>query len=530
MNEQIIDVECEFTEQEVSIENEPILMDVTGTLEITEDGHYDVRYFSDVDVDVVDGTVNIDTEGTHDVSRYETANVKTTHGSKNITENGTHDIRAYETADVNVPLPQGNIDIDENGTYDVTDFETANVSVASAIIYKENEVNFYDYDGTIIYSCTIQEAHSLEKMPTPPEHEGLIFQEWNWSLEEIKETDYIMDIGALYDTVEPRTEIINGVETTYIAHPFRTYIEVVNGHKTFTLCLGVVTPSDIWINWGDGSQEETISSNIATHTYNDAGKYCIKVFPSSSNIDIDPNGNSIVKRKINCPNQSNGLYMKGSYDSHFVTKIETSSLVNYFNRRGVSSTVTHDFRNVKSVSMEKDAFLFSNAGTQYTFGRSVDFLCVGRKYSENAGFYSAYLGFSLPKFYPHTTLSGREKRAIITSINSSISSIRQNGNIKEVYYNFTSATSIPSLAFQGTNITILKIPKSITTISGQAFYGMHALQILDMSDINTVPTLANANAFQEINDYYIIKIPRALKEDFLTDTNWATVASHFVEV
>ena len=40
---------------------------------------------------------------------------------------------------------------------------------------EEKDVNFYDYDGTRLYSYTLAEAQALTVLPTPPEHEGLTF-------------------------------------------------------------------------------------------------------------------------------------------------------------------------------------------------------------------------------------------------------------------------------------------------------------------------------------------------------------------
>ena len=40
-------------------------------------------------------------------------------------------------------------------------------------------VNFYDYDGTRLYSYTVEEAAALTELPPHPSHDGLICQGWN---------------------------------------------------------------------------------------------------------------------------------------------------------------------------------------------------------------------------------------------------------------------------------------------------------------------------------------------------------------
>ena len=41
---------------------------------------------------------------------------------------------------------------------------------------EEKDVNFYDYDGTLLYSYTFSEATQLLELPEMPDHEGLTAQ------------------------------------------------------------------------------------------------------------------------------------------------------------------------------------------------------------------------------------------------------------------------------------------------------------------------------------------------------------------
>lgn len=68
---------------------------------------------------------------------------------------------------------------------------------------KRNDVNFFDYDGTLLYSYSWEKARNLTELPAAPSHEGMTFKEWNYTLEDIKEqgTDtYIgkADVGAVF--------------------------------------------------------------------------------------------------------------------------------------------------------------------------------------------------------------------------------------------------------------------------------------------------------------------------------------------
>ena len=145
--------------------------------------------------------------------------------------------------------------------------------VVNASNAKENKVFFVDYDGTILYSYTLEEIQNLNELPPLPEREGLICQEWNWDLDEIKEFNQALKVGASYITDDGKT---------------RVFIELISEEK---LEMNVSFKQSIQkgteIDWGDGSPIET--SNVigdgdrdyATlyHTYSKTGKYIITLNP-----------------------------------------------------------------------------------------------------------------------------------------------------------------------------------------------------------------------------------------------------------
>ena len=61
-------------------------------------------------------------------------------------------------------------------------------------------VRFFDYDGTLLYSFSLEELAGLERLPDLPFHEGLVCKGWNWSLEDLKATNREMNVAAKYVT------------------------------------------------------------------------------------------------------------------------------------------------------------------------------------------------------------------------------------------------------------------------------------------------------------------------------------------
>ena len=63
-----------------------------------------------------------------------------------------------------------------------------------------NDVNFFDYDGTLLYSYSWEEAKKLTELPEAPSHEDMNFVEWNYTLEDIKAQGFTVfaDEGGYY--------------------------------------------------------------------------------------------------------------------------------------------------------------------------------------------------------------------------------------------------------------------------------------------------------------------------------------------
>lgn len=130
-----------------------------------------------------------------------------------------------------------------------------------------DNVNFYDYDGTLLYSYTIEEARVLTALPEGPTHSGLVFDRWNWTLEKIQSLTRPMNIGAMYSTDDGTTRI---------------YIHLEEGRTS--PMLGICPNGTVTVDWGDGSEPDVLTGTgltivkwTSTHDYSTCGDYVIKL-------------------------------------------------------------------------------------------------------------------------------------------------------------------------------------------------------------------------------------------------------------
>ena len=131
----------------------------------------------------------------------------------------------------------------------------------------EKDINFYDYDGTLLYSYTLKEFDELKELPPLPEQPSLICQCWNWNLDDIKTEKKPTDVGAIYITDDGKTKIYLKVE-----YPFEA---------SFGFCQS--KSKGVLIDFGDGSEPQRYNgyarnTNNVKHYY-EVGEYVLTFTP-----------------------------------------------------------------------------------------------------------------------------------------------------------------------------------------------------------------------------------------------------------
>lgn len=170
----------------------------------------------------------------------------------------------------------------KGGTQALLEFPTGFVSAINDITtggaapaLEEKDVNFIDYDGTLLYSYTKTEVNAMTQesdLPANPTHTGLTSQGWNWTLAQIKAQltaipNMPVWVGQMYVTTSGKSEID----------------VVFDDANNLSPWLSVAVNGTIEIDWGDGSATESLTgssltaSKYANHTYALTGNYTIKL-------------------------------------------------------------------------------------------------------------------------------------------------------------------------------------------------------------------------------------------------------------
>ncbi len=166
---------------------------------------------------------------------------------------------------------------------EIASISTGGGGGGTSVAVSKSDVNFYDYDGTLLHSYTKSAFLALTALPDLPTRDGLTCQGWNYTIAVAK--NYVtangkLDIGAMYITDDGKT---------------RLYIRIAaEGRMTVPLYFSQTAANGVTIDWGDGSATQTLSGtgNLnTTHTYATIGDYAITLKVNSGTLGLG-NGSS----------------------------------------------------------------------------------------------------------------------------------------------------------------------------------------------------------------------------------------------
>ncbi len=124
-----------------------------------------------------------------------------------------------------------------------------------------DDICFWDLEGNLLKNIPMSDAQGFTEsdFPTAPTYDGLTFQSWNHSIDDIQTTEYPLDIAPIYSTTDGKTHIkLKAYSSSYSAFKFNFIQTVANG---------------VSFDFGDGSAVQTVAGTGAvsiTHTYSSA--------------------------------------------------------------------------------------------------------------------------------------------------------------------------------------------------------------------------------------------------------------------
>ena len=375
---------------------------------------------------------------------------------------------------------------DSGGTMTVDEMPTriADIPTILPIILPKN-VNFYDYDGTILYAYTQDEFLALSAMPELPTQNGLICQGWNWSYQDAINyvTEYgILEVGAVYITD-------NGES--------RFYMEFSNGARRSLTFNCQVKGGSVYVDWGDGSTLDILTNAGASyvnksisHTYVDSGNYVMSV-------SCDDN-----------------------------TKYQFTSAI--FNPGGfIALTRAIIGRNVEIIGANS----FAKA-----------YLLESVIIPDGVGVLNAFEGCYTLKHITIPNSSTNSNLRFLT--NYSLKSVSMSKSVKDIptqafdgcllikYIAIPdSVTSIATYAFKLFILDTIIIPQSVMSI-GLSFTACTGLKYFDISHYNdpdNIPSLTSSSVFNATSsDLQILVKNQEMLDAFSMATNWSAYASKMV--
>ena len=366
-------------------------------------------------------------------------------------------------------------------------------------------VIFADYDGNLIDTWTKDEVASKTTLPTPPAHTGLVFEGWNWTLEDIQTdtTGQVITVGPLYHTESGLTEI--DIE-----------VSIGSGKEIKLFSTPLTT------DWGDG----TTTTDQTNHTYENYGNYTVKI-----EAKVYGNKKEIyfgASKEFMCPVKAvrvaqgvTGLYNFANWAQFLEYSAFPNTLENYADvKPNLGKILLLQYpANIKGYT-----FKYISLPKNYTTpisgsgGNNLEYIYLSPQMStiENSGFAewrrikSITISESVDSIGSNAfqNCSSLQNITIPDGVTSIGGSTFQNCYSLQNITIPESVASIGSSAFRNCySLQSITIPSSVTSIGQNAFYNCSSLQSINIPD---GVTSIGSSAFRSCYSLQNITIPESV--------------------
>lgn len=338
----------------------------------------------------------------------------------------------------------------------------------------ESDVNFYDYDGSLLYSYKKSDFLALTELPSNPTHTGLTSRGWNWSLSDAKDyvTDYgTLDIGQMYRTTSGLTEID------------------VTVNSYLSTGLAVTLNMDGTKNWGDGTTDTG-----TTHTYASAGDYTITCDGSTINSRIFGQGGN---------DSTANYYAKNIRFGNNKTILEADAVTRCYSLKTV---------------IIPDTITTINSGV-FSFCNTLVSAIIPNSITQNS--YIPFPRCSALRFIvlPNTNVF----------LNHSNSGLFQDCIcLKKIIIPKNSTNLGTNFLYSCNAVSLITIPNSIPSFGNSAFSGTRSLTAYDFSNFTSIPSITTST-FSNSNQIKKIIVPDDLYTTWKTSGNWASISECIIK-
>lgn len=438
----------------------------------------------------------------------------------------TQDQDGYLVLDDDAPAPSITVEslsVTQNGTYTAPTgkaYSPVTVSVSGSTPKKAKQINFIDYDGTIVESYTATEWANVSALPSNPSHtdKGLVSDGWNWTKQQID--SYLTSnptgkvwVGQMYKTASGDSEIdISFLDDANLSILVRYY---ANGTMS--------------IDWGDGSAAETGTGTggmlTKSHTYATGGSYTIKYHTVTGTCGFVGTSTSqtLVSAypsiSTSAANQARGQIVRA------IRVAEDTYIGNYA------------FYNLSSVEYVTLPSSVTSIGT-YCFGSclTVRALTIPKDVSSILGSAFSTCGaevISLPPgitSFAASSVNGCQRLKYITIPPSTETIAASCFYACPCLQNVVVPSGVTSIgaSFLSSSygISSVTIPSSVTSIGNNPFGYLYATREYHFKS-SSPPTLGTG-AFYSIQAGTVIYVPSASLSTYQTAQNWSDFSSYMV--
>lgn len=385
------------------------------------------------------------------------------------------------------------------------------------------EVNFYDYDGTVVNAYTASEFASLSAMPSNPKHTGLTAQGWNWSLADAKA--YVAKYGRL------------NIGQMYVTTSGDTEIDIQLGIGRNKPYLGCCPNGTVEIDWGDGSAHDTLTGTSTStlhsiqHVYPDTGEmFTIKLHMESGELGL--NGDFSAHSTVLYNGNTSSADGRHSYQSA-IKAIRFGDHMTAIGRYAF-----YDCSSLKSLAMSASVITLGQEAFEDCYSLKSITIPEGVTTIAQELFRMCYslASIAIPKsattanqsmFYFCYSLASVTLPEGISKIYDSsfgycysLASVTLPKSVTRIYSNsFSNCDSLASIT----------IPNGVTTITGTPFSGCRSLAYL-IFEPTTPPKASSSSAFNDLPSDLVVYIPAGTLSAYQSASNYSSIASKMVEM